>query len=110
MSTTPHTPGPCIARVMPGGHYMLTEDETGRHIGTIHKDINPAVFAAAPELLEALQGLPQDVDMVEHNPDEGQSFFCCGSSTSINYGKLDHAPGCWYVAARAAIARATGEV
>jgi hypothetical protein len=54
------------------------------------------------ELLAALCGLPDDIDMIEHNPDEGESFFCCKEPTHLNMGKVSHAPGCWYARLRAA--------
>ena len=93
-TTTKHTPGPCIARVMPSGHYLLIEDETGRRIGTIHKDINPAIFAAAPDLLTALNNAT--VALMDFQREAGEGV----------YPKLDHL----IPELRAAIARATGEV
>ena len=61
------------------------------------------------KLADALRLLPGDVDMVEHNPDEGQSFFCCGKPTNLNMGKLDHARGCWFVAMQDALAEYDAE-
>jgi len=58
MNTTPrpqHTPGPCIARKMVSGHHEITEDATGRRVGTIDREFNAHLFAAAPDLLEALR-------------------------------------------------------
>lgn len=64
------------------------------------------------ELLAALERMPRDdVGMVEHNPDEGESFFCCGAETSVNHGRLNHKPGCWYANLRKVykvIAKASG--
>ena len=48
--------------------------------------------------------LPDDVDMIEHNPDEGQSFFCCGELTNLNVGHVNHSDGCWFVKLRNALA------
>lgn len=93
-TTTTHTPGPCIARQMVSGHYQIVEDETGRHIGTIDKDINPAIFAAAPDLLEALNNAT--VGLMDFQREAGEGA----------YPKLDHL----IPELRAAIARATGEV
>lgn len=60
-------------------------------------------------LREALADLPDDFAMIEHNPDEGESFYCCGAETRVNVGLLQHKPGCWYVAARAALASTGGK-
>jgi hypothetical protein len=65
--------------------------------------------AAVAELVEALSGLPDDVDMVDCNPEEPQAFFCCGARTSINHGRMTHAQGCWYSKTRAALAKFGGE-
>lgn len=59
--------------------------------------------------------LPSDVDMIEHNPDEGSRYFCCGRDVSFHVhpsrwppgsesreGRV-HAPDCWYMAIQAAL-------
>lgn len=67
-------------------------------------------------LSDALRALPDDHDMIEHNPDEGARYFCCGQDVSFNVhpsrwkegsehiGGRTHAAGCWYVEAREALA------
>lgn len=45
--------------------------------------------------------LPDDSDMIEHNPDEGMRMFCCGGEVVHVWGgndRCEHATGCWYVA------------
>ncbi|MGH8074237.1 MAG: hypothetical protein ACREO4_09205 [Lysobacter sp.] len=69
----------------------------------------------AHKLADALRAMPDDVDMIEHNPDEGARYFCCGREVSFNVhpsrwpaGSIQgrtHAGDCWYTAARAALAQ-----
>ena len=112
-----HTPGPWKH----GGIYVTSNGVPDRFVrassgivayceGPIDEArANARLIAAAPDLLEALQGLPSDdADMIVHNPEEGAYFFCCGVETYALIGKMQHAPGCWYVKLRAAIAKATG--
>lgn len=76
----------------------LAEQEQERAAGPAP---NVAQMLAASQTLQvALRRLPDDVDMIEHNPDEGQRFFCCGAETHLNLGKMEHARDCWYVAVR----------
>ena len=47
--------------------------------------------------------LPDESDMVEHNPDEGPRMFCCGAERVYSLGSgygAKHLQGCWYVAMR----------
>jgi hypothetical protein len=58
------------------------------------------------KLAEALAILPNDSDMIEHNPDEGPSYFCCGGLVTYNIHRSrgsgrKHEDGCWYVKLRA---------
>lgn len=69
---------------------------------------NASLLAVAADLFEALQRLPDDADMIEHNPDEGTRYFCCGTSVAFHPfppSMRQHAPGCWYAAARSAITK-----
>lgn len=55
---------------------------------------------------EALSLLPDDSDMIEHNPDEGPRYFCCGGDVSYNVhpsrgSGRRHEKDCWYVKLRA---------
>ena len=61
--------------------------------------------ATIARLREALAGLPDDIDMIEHNPEEGASYFCCGQPVAFGFDKRtgSHIAGCWYVTARTAL-------
>lgn len=58
-------------------------------------------------LLDAIRAIPSDAEMVEHNPDEGPRYFCCGNEVSFHIhpsrwapGSIEgrtHASDCWYV-------------
>lgn len=60
----------------------------------------------AEKLAAALRGLPDECGMIEHNPDEGPRLFCCGGDVveTLRSTTRKHAPGCWYVQAREALA------
>lgn len=91
---------------------VIQKDPHPVHGGGISRDealSNAQAIASLPALIKALRRLPDDVDMIEHNPDEGMRFFCCGADTSLDYGRQNHAAGCWYVALRAAVEGATHE-
>lgn len=64
-----------------------------------------AARTAVSNLIDAAKGIPDDVDMIEHNPDEGTSYFCCGASVAFHPPKRNHAEGCWYVRLCGAVAR-----
>src|SRR5690606_20782643 len=61
------------------------------------------------ELTLALRDLPEDIDMVEDNPDDGPRYFCCGREVRFNVhpsrwppgtqltSGRQHAGDCWYV-------------
>ena len=58
-------------------------------------------------LASALRNLPNDDGMIEHNPDEGLRLFCCDGRVVCRMkgdDTVEHAAGCWYVAAREALA------
>lgn len=58
-------------------------------------------------LIQALNNLPEDSDMIEHNPDDGPSYHCCGQSVQFHIhpsrwqpGSIEgrmHGKDCWYV-------------
>lgn len=58
------------------------------------------------KLAAALRGLPDEYDMIEHNPDEGPRLFCCGGAVAqtLRSTTRKHAPDCWYVRVREALA------
>ena len=92
MSETKHTPGPWVVKSARSGFYIESQfdvivdslDEFGRY-GAIDDEANARLIAAAPELLEALEGC---IDLMDN-----------GGTWSLE----DQA------AARAAIAKAKGE-
>ncbi len=66
-------------------------------------------MSALIALLTALRELPEDVDMIEHNPDDGPRYHCCGNEVRFHVhptrwpagsesreGRV-HGRGCWYV-------------
>jgi hypothetical protein len=55
------------------------------------------------ERVEALALLPDEIDMIEHNPDEGPRMFCCGRKVLHGFhGPLiTHNEDCWYAQMRA---------
>lgn len=60
--------------------------------------------ARAERLAEALALLPDEIDMIENNPDEGMLMSCCGrevKSRGIHDLLITHDKGCWYVSMRA---------
>ena len=67
----------------------------------------------ADKLAAALRLLPDEGDMIEHNPDEGMSLYCCGGEVQMVWrgdDRVKHAAGCWHVAARAALAAYEAEL
>ena len=92
MSETKHTPGPWVVKSARSGFYVESQfdviveslDEFGRY-GAIDDEANARLIAAAPELLEALEGCIVVIDN--------------GRVPSLNF----------QAAARAAIAKAKGE-
>lgn len=55
------------------------------------------------ERVEALDLLPDEIDMIEHNPDEGPHMFCCGREVLRGFNDLliTHDEDCWYARMRA---------
>lgn len=54
----------------------------------------------AEKLVEALALLPDEIEMVEHNPDEGPITFCCGREVKhrgLHDLHITHDKDCWYV-------------
>jgi hypothetical protein len=103
------SPGPWEARVGRGSTALyIAGTEYAVAVGLRQADAE--LIARAPAMLAALRGLPEDIDMFEHNPEDGPSYFCCGSPVSFGFhgrtGK--HGTECWYVAAQAAIAGLRG--
>lgn len=64
------------------------------------------------KLIEAGVNIPDDSGMIEHNPDEGMSLFCCGGEVRHVWSGSDrviHAADCWYIALRMAFASIAGD-
>ena len=63
-----------------------------------------ALLSERDALREALALLPDEHDMIEHNPDEGPRTFCCWQEIKLR-GLHDylitHDEGCWYARMRA---------
>lgn len=58
----------------------------------------------AERLAEALALLPDEHDMIEHNPDEGPRMFCCWQEVKLRGFHdylITHDKGCWYAQMRA---------
>jgi hypothetical protein len=58
-------------------------------------------------LLAALRNLPDEHEMIEHNPDEGMRLFCCGGTIEHVWGGNDllrHKTTCWFMALKQALA------
>lgn len=58
----------------------------------------------ADKLAEALALLPDEIAMVEHNPDDGPLMFCCGREVNDLGPRgllITHDGGCWYARMRA---------
>lgn len=72
-------------------------DALGREVQTLR---GPLVV----ELLAAARACPSDEDLVEHNPDEGESLHCCGGRSHTNMGRFEHRADCWVLRLRAAAA------
>lgn len=56
--------------------------------------------ARAERLAEALSLLPDEIGMIEHNPDEGMYMSCCGrevKSRGLYDLLMSHDDDCWYV-------------
>lgn len=55
------------------------------------------------ERVEALDLLPDEFDMIEHNPEEGPRMFCCGREVLYGYHGtiITHDEDCWYARMRA---------
>lgn len=55
------------------------------------------------ERVEALDLLPNEIDMIEHNPEEGPRMFCCGREVFRRFNDLliTHDEDCWYARMRA---------
>lgn len=68
-----------------------------------YEDIRKAL-AERDALREALALLPDEHDMIEHNPDEGPRTFCCWQEIKLR-GLHDylitHDKDCWYARMRA---------
>lgn len=63
-------------------------------------------------LEEALALLPNEHDMIEHNPDEGPRMFCCGREVKFDWlnGPIrTHDEECWYARMRALREQEKGE-
>lgn len=58
----------------------------------------------AERLAEALALLPDEIVMVEHNPDGAPRMFCCGRKVKLTWLhdlEPTHNEGCWYARMRA---------
>lgn len=108
-----HTPGPFRVGkgeyvqdwwVGGGGHAIA--DLTGPYID---REANAYLFAAAPNLLEALEALVGvgECYSAEHDGRMYDICFCCGAEISED---KPHKPDCEWIAARAAISKARGQV
>lgn len=62
-----------------------------------------ALRAEAERLREALALLPDEHDMIEHNPDEGPRMACCWREVQVQFhGPVrTHDEDCWYARMRA---------
>ena len=55
------------------------------------------------EQVKVLDLLPDETEMIEHNPDEGPRMFCCGREVIRGYydTRITHDKDCWYAQMRA---------
>lgn len=100
-----------LYRHMDEGRAKADEPQADR-IQTFGDGFNAGHDKGWRDCLKALEvsakNLPDDEDMIEHNPDEGQRYLCCGAETHLNMGRMEHASDCWFVQLRAALSGPTG--
>lgn len=66
--------------------------------GDVYRRVD--VDALLDDVRAVLTDVPGEFDMIEHNPDEGVSLFCCGGAVQRaghSGFTLHHTADCWYV-------------
>lgn len=70
--------------------------------GDVYRRVD--VDALLEDVRAVLADVPDEGDMIEHNPDEGMRAFCCGGDVNRTYATgggwnytLRHESDCWYV-------------
>lgn len=75
-----------------------------KRVAAAQAELHGEAEARAERLAEALALLPDEIEMVEHNPYGGPLMFCCGqrvTSSGLHDLRINHDKECWYAQMRA---------
>jgi len=83
---------------------LRAEVEEWKRVAAAQAELHDEAESSAERLAEALALLPDEIVMVEHNPDGAPRMFCCGREVKLSWLhdlQPTHNEECWYARMRA---------